>query len=159
MSRRLTTDEKIAAAIEIRDRYKPIPHFFIKDILGAKTWPMQDEIVKSVFTNKLTAVKTGNSAGKSFIAARIALTFLSLFEGSIVITTAPTYRQVKDVLWREFASAVKLSKLKLTDNEVRQTGLDVAEDWFAVGLSTKNPGNFYGYHAAHILVIVDEAGG
>jgi len=159
MSGKLTTDEKIAAAIEIRDAYRPIPHFFIKDILGAKTWPMQDEIVKSVFTNKLTAVKTANSVGKSFIAARIALTFLSLFEGSIVITTAPTYRQVKDVLWREFATAVRLSKLKLTDNEVRQTGLDIDKDWYAVGLSTKQPENFFGYHSAHILVIVDEAGG
>src|SRR5437763_1232329 len=154
MSRRLTTDEKIAAAIEIRDTYRPIPHFFIKDMLGAKTWPMQDEIVKSVFTNKLTAVKTANACGKSFIAARIALTFLSLFEGSIVITTAPTYRQVKDVLWREFATAVKLSKFKLTNREVRQTGLDIAKDWYAVGFSAKYPDNFSGYHSAHILVIV-----
>src|SRR6266699_1504508 len=103
MSGKLTTDEKIAAAIEIRDAYRPIPHFFIKDILGAKTWPMQDEIVKSV-------------------------------------------------LWREFATAVRLSKLKLTDNEVRQTGLDIDKDWYAVGLSTKQPENFFGYHSAHILV-------
>src|SRR5438270_9488569 len=101
MAQALTTDEKLEAALLIRDTYRPIPHLFIKDMLGARTWPMQDEIVKSVFANKLTAVKTGNAAGKSFIAARIALTFLSLFEGSIVVTTAPTYRQVKDVLWRE----------------------------------------------------------
>lgn len=159
MHKTLTADERIAAALEIRDTYRPIPHYFVKDILGATTWSMQDKITKSVFENKLTAVKTCNAVGKSYIAARIALTFLSLYEGSIVVTTAPTYRQVKDVLWREFATAVKLSKFKLTDKQVNQTGLDIAEDWFAVGLSTKQPENFFGYHSAHILVIVDEAGG
>ncbi len=155
----LTVDQKLEAARFIQNTYKPIPHLFVKDVLGARTWPMQDEIIKSVFENKLTAVKTANACGKTWVAARIALTFLSLFEPSIVVTTAPTYRQVKDVLWREIGAAVRLSKFKLTDKEVRQTGLDISEDWFAVGLSTKQPENFFGYHSAHILVIVDEAGG
>jgi hypothetical protein len=52
-----------------------------------------------------------------------------------------------------------MSKYKLTDNEVRQAGLDIDKDWYAVGLSTKYPENFFGYHADHILVVVDEAGG
>lgn len=75
------------------------------------------------------------------------------------MTTAPTWRQVTDVLWREIATTVKLSKYKLTNKEVTQAGLNLDTDWFAVGLSTKTPENFFGYHSDHILVVVDEAGG
>lgn len=164
---RLNLEEKIAAAEYIRETYlpspgsgrEPIPHLFVREILGANTWWMQDEIIKSVFKYKTTAVKTGNATGKSFCAARIVVAFLTLLPGSIVVTTAPTWRQVTDILWREIAVAVKMSKYKLTDNEVRQAGLDIDKDWYAVGLSTKYPENFFGYHADHILVVVDEAGG
>jgi len=154
-----TSEERANAAQEIVNIYRPIPHYFVKDILGANTWNMQDEITKSVFKYPVTAVKTCNAVGKSFIAARIAIAFLTLHPGSIVVTTAPTWRQVTDVLWREIATAVKMSKFKLTDKQVTQAGLNLDTDWYAVGLSTKTPENFFGYHADHILVIVDEAGG
>lgn len=163
MSAQLTLEE----AEFIRDTYmppkdsgrKPIPHLFVKDVLGSKTWHMQDAICLSVFENKVTAVKTCNAVGKSYIAARIVVTFLTLLPGSVVVTTAPTWRQVTDVLWREIAMTVKLSKYRLTDHEVKQAGLDIAKDWYAVGLSTNYPENFFGYHADNILVVVDEAGG
>jgi phage terminase large subunit len=158
-TKQLSLEEQIEIALKVREIYLPIPHLFVKDVCGATTWFMQDEIVKSVFANKITAVKTCNAVGKSYIAARVALAFLTLHPNSIVVTTAPTWRQVKDVLWREFAVAVKRSKFPLTTKEVKQAGLDISEDWFAVGLSTTYPENFFGYHADHILVIVDEAGG
>lgn len=154
-----TAEERAQAAQEIVDIYRPIPHFFVKDILGSNTWNMQDEITKSVFKYPVTAVKTCNAVGKSFIAARIVVAFLTLHPGSVVVTTAPTWRQVTDVLWREIATAVKMSKFKLTDKQVTQAGLNLDTDWYAVGLSTKTPENFFGYHSDHILVVVDEAGG
>lgn len=154
-----TAEERAAAAQEIIDIYYNVPHYFVKDIIGANTWYMQDEIIQSVFKYPVTAVKTCNAIGKSFVAARIAYSYLLLHPGSIVVTTAPTWRQVTDVLWREIATTVKLSKVKLTNKEVTQAGLNLDTDWYAVGLSTKTPENFFGYHADHILVIVDEAGG
>lgn len=144
--------------LELVTSYRDRPHEFIKTVLGCNTWYMQDEITKSVFENKITAVKTCNAIGKSYIAARIAITYLFLYPGSIVVTTAPTWRQVTDVLWREIATAYKRSKYKLSNKEVTQAGLNLNTDWYAVGLSTKRPENFFGYHADNILVIVDEAG-
>lgn len=158
-NRQPTLEEQIAAAEEIRAIYEPQPHMLVRDVFGATSWSAQDAIVQSCFINKVTAVKTCNAVGKSYIAARVALAYLTIYPGSIVVTTAPTWRQVKDVLWREFAVAVKRSKMPLTKKEVKQAGLDIAEDWYAVGLSTKYPENFFGYHADRILVIVDEAGG
>ena len=155
----LTTEERAEAAEQVRETYLPIPHYFIKDILGADTWYRQDEIVQSTFRYKVTAVKTCNAVGKSYIAARTVIAYLMLYPGSIVVTTAPTWRQVTDVLWREIGTAVKKSKIKLTEKEVTQAGLNLDTDWYAVGLSTKRPENFFGYHADRILVVVDEAGG
>ncbi len=139
--------------------YRQKPEDFVEEVLGAKPWPMQVEIIKSVFKHKFTAVKTCNAVGKSFIAARIVITYLMLYPGSIVVTTAPTWRQVTDVLWREIGTALKQAKFKLTDKEATQAGLTLDTDWYAVGLSTKRPENFFGYHADNILVVVDEAGG
>jgi phage terminase large subunit len=143
----------------LRRLYLKEPDKYVKEVLGAKTWYMQDEIINSVFRNKITAVKTCNAVGKSFVAARIALAYLMLYPNSIVVTTAPTWSQVTDVLWREIASAVKTSKYQLTEKEVTQAGLNLGEKWYAVGRSPKRPENLFGFHADHILVIIDEAGG
>lgn len=143
----------------IIETYRECPELYVTDVLGAKPWEMQVEIIKAIFKYKTVAVKTCNAVGKSFIAARIVVTFLTLNPGSVVVTTAPTWRQVTDVLWREIATTVKRALYKLTDAEVNQAGLNYDTDWYAVGLSTKYPENFFGYHADHILVVVDEAGG
>lgn len=139
--------------------YKPQPENFVADILQCQPWDKQIEIIKDVFNYPAVAVKSCNASGKSYISARIALAFLVLHPGSIVVTTAPTWRQVKDVLWRELGAAYELSVVKLSKAEVSQTGLELAKDWFAVGLSTKDSEKFFGYHADDILVIVDEASG
>jgi phage terminase large subunit len=147
-------------AVEIFQFYEEQPKaVFIQDFLGSDLWNLQSEIANAVFTYPLVAVKSCNASGKSYISARIALAFLTLKPGSIVITTAPTWRQVKDVLWREIRTALKMSPYKLTDKQANQVGLDISEDWFAVGLSTKDAEKFFGYHADDILVIVDEASG
>ena len=132
---------------------------FIREILGRNPWPKQEEIIKDVFKYKVVAVASCNAAGKSDVASDIALTFLSLKVNSIVITTAPTWRQVKDVLWRYIRSKHKKAIHKLTDAECNQVGLDISEDWYAIGLSTTDSEKFFGYHADDILVIIDEASG
>lgn len=155
----LTSEDKIAQAEEVLRLYTPMPEAFIEDAFKSKLWSMQEEITRAVFKYPTVAVKTCNAAGKSFIAARIALAFLLLKPGSIVITTAPTWRQVKDVLWREIRTAMAASPYKLTEAKANQVGIELAADWFAVGLSTNGAEKFFGYHADNILVIVDEASG
>lgn len=159
MNQAQLTDEMVD---ELLVMFEEKPQDFIIEVLGDTPWETQIAIIQSVFNYKLTAVKTCNAIGKSFIAARIVIAFLMLHPGAIVVTTAPTWRQVTDVLWREISTAVKKAEMRgfrLTDREVTQAGLSLDTDWFAVGLSTKRPENFFGYHANYILVVVDEAGG
>lgn len=141
------------------DYYRANPAVYVKQVLGSNLWQTQIDIVDAIFKYSNVAVKTCNSIGKSYVAARIAVTYLTLFPNSIVVTTAPTWNQVVNVLWREIASTVKQAKYKLTDKQVNQAGLTLDTKWYAIGVSTSTPDNMMGFHADNLLVIVDEAGG
>jgi len=132
---------------------------FVRDVLGRRPWSKQAEIIADVFAYPLVAVKSCNAAGKSDLASDVALTFLMCKPNSIVITTAPTWRQVKDVIWRYIRTKHAKAPVKLSEKQCNQVGLDLSEEWFAIGLSTRDAEKFFGYHADDILVIVDEASG
>lgn len=136
------------------------PIFFFKNVLGCNSWGMQDLIARSVFENPKTAVKSCHASGKSYIAARIAIAFLFTYEDSIVVTTAPTFRQVKDILWREMNGAASQSLIPL-GGDLQTVKYNIYDNWYAVGVSSDKQDNLQGYHApsGHILVIGDEAPG
>lgn len=105
-----------------------------------------------------TAVRSCHGAGKSYIAARIALWFLNSFPYSLVLTTAPTFRQVAKVTWQEIRSAHKRSRFPL-GGKLLETAIQVDEKWFALGFSAKDPDHFQGLHSTHVLVILEEGAG
>src|SRR5206468_2695528 len=78
--------------------------------------------------------------------------------GSIAITTAPTDRQVKRLLWREIRMGFHASQ-GFIGGELFDQRLTLADDWFALGLSTDDPESFSGWHEERVLVVVDEASG
>ena len=86
------------------------------------------------------------------------LWFLAAYPYSRVITTAPTFTQVKELLWREIAVAHPAAD-GFFDGMLYDTRLELAPDWFAIGLSTDRPERFSGHHAEHLLLVVDEASG
>lgn len=136
------------------------PLFVTREMIGEKPWWAQEEILKSIRVNKVTTVRSCHDVGKSYTASRAAIDFLTAFEDSIVVTTAPTFRQVEHVIWREIRGAHKKSKIPL-GGKMLKTRLDFSEEWYAIGISTNDPDRFQGFHAksGHILVIVDEAAG
>jgi hypothetical protein len=119
---------------------------------------MQREILESVFRNRKTSVRSCHSAGKTFIAAVALLAFLFLRYPCKIVTSAPTWGQVKDLLWSE-VNALFLRLQMPTNAHMLQTKIDIEPDWFAVGISPKYAVNFQGYHQEHVLVIFDEAPG
>ena len=151
----------------IRDIRRPIdlsvlseakrdPVRFAQLVLGEDPWRLQQEILTSAARNPLTAVKSCHASGKTFNAAALALWALSRWPESLVITTAPTFRQVK-VMWGEIAEARKRSRIAFP--EPSATELKLGDKRYAVGLSTNDPNKFQSYHAAHVLIIADEAQG
>lgn len=94
------------------------------------------------------------------LAARLMLWFLLCHPNSKVVSTAPTQRQVKDLLWSELRAAHTKAIMPL-GGELLQLQYKLGEDHFAVGFSTdsENIDRFTGYHAPHQLVVFDQAGG
>ena len=153
MSRRA---EEAAAATLARIRADPV--WFCREILGFHPWSKQQAILESVRDNDATAVRSSHGVGKTATAAEVVLWFLAAYGPEcIVVTTAPTWRQVKDLLWREIHKAYDRSKF--FQGALTETRLNFAPDWYAVGLSTNQPENFQGYHSPHLLFVVDEASG
>jgi phage terminase large subunit len=141
----------------LRIRRDPVK--FCETVLGDHMWSKQREILESVRDNKRTAVRSCHGVGKTATAARAFLWWMAAFAPhAMVVTTAPTWRQVRDLLWREIAKAYGQSG-GFFDGKLTETRLDFAPDWFAVGLSTRQPENFQGYHSENLLFIGDEASG
>ena len=143
---------------KIRGKARIYPDWWIETVLGGRLWRMQKAIAQSTFYYPRTTVRSCEASGKSYDAARIVLAFLYNYPPATVVTTAPTNRQVEDVLWREIRTAYAGSKMTLEGNLTRKA-LEISEDWFAVGFATDEPERMLGYHNVNVLVVGDDAAG
>ncbi len=160
------TPEFISSA----DDFQKDGTLFIKEILGVDTLEaFQERVIKIIWENERTAIRACHDLGKSFIMARIAITFLNVFPNSKVITTAPTFTQVERILWSEIRSAVARAPWPL-GGKLNLTDWSLGPDWFALGFTPRNEvmesegqgtqSNFQGFHApGGVLVVFDEATG
>ena len=133
------------------------PIWFFKNILKRELWKKEEEIILAIRNFTEVSVKSCNGSGKTYTAAGLVHWWLTSFQDSVVVTTAPTFRQVKELLWREI-KAVNLREL-YPPNTVLDTQINLGERWFAIGLSSDKPDQFQGFHSKRLLVIVDEASG
>lgn len=79
-----------------------------------------------------------------------------------VIATAPTERQLFDILWAEISKWLKRSPLLSELFEWQKTKVVMKsepERWFAVARTAAKPENMQGFHEHSILFILDEASG
>jgi hypothetical protein len=143
---------------KIMEKARLYPDWWEETVLGGKLWLMQKAVAQSTFYYPRTTVRSCEASGKSHGAARLALAFLYNFPPATVITTAPTNRQVEDVLWREIRVAYSNSKMALEGNLTRKA-LEISDNWFAVGFATDEPERMLGYHNVNVLVIGDDAAG
>lgn len=148
--------------LEVSKRIREDPALFFNKFLGCQFWGKQNEIVQALKIHRKVAVRSCNSAGKTFSAARIALWFMSAYPPAVVISTAPTARQVVNQLWREMRAAHKGAKIPLGGRMMKQA-YHIDEKWYALGFAVKagedGTEKFQGWHGDHILFIVDEASG
>lgn len=111
-------------------------------------------------------MRSGHGLGKSWISAKIALTFLLIHYPSKVITTAPTWFQVEKILWSEMRKSYGSTSMPI-GGKLLETELKLEEDWFAIGISTREgvgtrefgATKMQGFHSPNLLVIMDEAAG
>ena len=141
-----------------RQHMRDNPVRFAQDILGVQLWHKQEEILHALRDHRRVAVKAGNGIGKGFTAAVAALWFLASHKPATVLTTAPTARQVRHILWREI-HRVHQNAACGQGGHLFHTRLNLDDDRFALGLSTDQADQFQGFHSPNMLIIVDEAEG
>ncbi len=134
------------------------PSLFAKQMLGVNPWSKQREILDALSKHKFVAVRSCNGSGKTFTAALATIWWLMAHDEGIVITTAPTQRQVREVLWREIKN-IHTPNRDFIGGKVSSTTLELSNRRFAYGFATNSVERFQGFHHENILIVVDEASG
>ena len=158
-----TAQDAAAKKINARkaiDLWRKDPSNFCVSALNKKPWPTQSQIINAVFANRRVAVKSCNGIGKTTLGAMLTLSFSACYPGSLVLTTATGFSQVKNQMWREIRNTVRDARAPL-GVEVLTTELRWPNGSFAVGLTAPNydPTRLTGYRSHKTLIIVDEASG
>ncbi len=140
------------------------PGLFHEAILGrSPLHKKQEAIARSVQTTPITVVPAAHAVGKSWVAATIALHWITTRPGAKIVTTSVSNNQLVNVLWSAIKTAHRGAKIKLPGRTSEGSSipqrLDLGPDWFAVGWSAKRSESFAGLHGEDVLVIVDEASG
>ena len=155
------------------------PVVFAREVLGVALWSKQEEVLEALRVHRRVAVKSGHGLGKGFSAAVAILWFLCCHDPAVVLSTAPTFRQVRHVLWREVRRLYHRSRVplggKLLDTRLEMPSLTVSDrppekgskstapadggERFALGLSADGGDQFQGFHSPNMLIVVDEAEG
>lgn len=141
--------------------------WFAKNVLGVKKlWGMQEEILRDFTKYDKFTVSSGHAVGKDYLGAILAIYFLYCFPPSVVVTTAPSDRQVEKVVWREIEKLWNGAKIplggKLMSKEIRIENADgEGNDSLCIGFTTKETnqsvGKFQGLHSPNVFVMMTEA--
>jgi len=151
---RIFTDDRVR-------RWRNNPRAFVIEVLKATPDDQQSTFLMLVAHNRAVAAKSGHGTGKSACFAWLTIWFLILYQESRVVVTAPTQRQLLDVLWPEIRKWLDKSIIKpyLTWYATRLSVAGHQETWFAVARTSNKPENMQGFHAEHLLMLIDEASG
>ncbi len=122
----------------------------------SRLWTKQQEVMLAVRDYPRVAVRSGNTVGKSRIAAEIILWFLMSHYPAKVVVTAPTWHQIENILWKEIAHLYHKSTQPIGGNLLK-TSLSFNDDHFAISISTDEVNRFQGCHSPNLLVVIDEA--
>lgn len=140
--------------------YRDDPVLWAQEVLGDFVWSGQVRILTALRHHRRVAVHSAHDLGKSFISATAASWWIDAHPAgdAFLVSSAPTMRQVRNILWREIRRAHKRGGLRGRLN---------LSEWYLgdeiVGFGTSpadyDTDAFQGIHARYVLAILDEAGG
>lgn len=150
---------------------------FARDVLGLRTWSKQREFLQLMQNHKRVAVRAGHKVSKSNSVIIRVLQFYCSYPDAQVYITAPTFAQVKDVLWRELRQMRNKSGVCLdcrdagetepcehscridgTLNKSPLTGL-VSGERIIKGFSVNDADSISGRSGVNLLWVIDESVG
>ena len=157
----LQMDEKL---VEIVERWRDNAADFVKECLGAIPTPQQSQALAAVSQpGARVSITSGHGTGKSTLFAWIIYWAVCCFYDVKVAVTAPTSHQLMDILWAEVAKW-RNSMLEPWKSEICIKADKVTLNGsigFAVARTSRreNPEALQGFHAKHMIFLIDEASG
>lgn len=147
---------------------------WIEIATGEELWSVQRQIAAAISKPRSrVAVPSCNASGKTWLAARIVLAFFDSYipgtpceicrgpcGGAKIITTSSKWEHLKDNLWGE----IRMAYPKVVERvgfagrmPPADLRIEYSPSHFAMGQSADKAEGFQGYHAAHKLILGDEA--
>jgi len=148
--------------------WKESPLTFVTEAIGATPSTQQAEALKVFPKSRRTTIRSGHGTGKDATAAWLTLWFMTTRPYPKVVCTAPTARQLADILWSEISKWLRKSILtsEFIIQKDKMFHKDAPKEWWcrAVSPSVKaskeeQAETLAGFHGDHLLIIADEASG
>ena len=145
---------------DLRDfeKYEDDPLGFIKDVLGLDPWAKQKDMAHTLLAHPLVCISGANGTGKDWMLSALSLWWVYARGGKVLIT-APTERQLREVLFGEIARAWHgVSDLpgELFTQVLRlgpESGAGI------LGFTSTQVSRLTGFHEERVLAILSEAQG
>jgi hypothetical protein len=119
--------------------------------------PDQEDIARAVLKPPYKVkVPSAHNTGKTFLAAVLVNWWYDSFDPGIVITTAPTERDVVDLLWAEVRAQRERAGLPCHFIGPRAPEMRTSEWHWAKGFTARKGQSFQGRHHGRMLFVFDE---
>src|SRR5262245_15636438 len=110
----------VAKPSTVLSEYVNDPVRFAREVLGVRVlWSRQRELLEAVRDNSRVSDRSCHGASKSFTVAILCLWWATTRADSLVLVTAPTRRQVFQIIWNE------METLHANANAIKKLGGEV----------------------------------
>ncbi len=141
------------------------PLMFVTNVLGVTPEPWQAEALEAVGKHDRVSIRSGHGVGKTTLQAWLVLWFLLTRQNCKIPVAANSQDQLRDTIWPEIAKwhrqLPEALKVMIEVQAERVVVVQDPEAAFAVRrtASKDNPEALQGFHAEHLLFLIDEASG
>lgn len=151
--------------------WKQSPLLFVTECIGAVPSTQQVELLQAFgdSSTKRISVRSGHGTGKDACASWVIAWFLTLHRNSKVVCTAPTGRQLSDILWSEISKWFRKSAMLADEFEIQADKIfhkSAPKEWWCRAVSAsvratkeEQAETLAGFHGDDLLFIVDESSG
>jgi hypothetical protein len=141
-------------------KYPGDPCGYCKHVLKVVLTKEQEQVLNSLLVYPYRVLcNSGHSIGKTFVAACASSWWYDTYDPGVVITTAPTERDVIDLLWTEIRLLRGRAGLPDTFVGARAPEMRTSEEHYAKGYTARKGESFQGRHRPHMLFVFDEMDG
>lgn len=166
------TDPRLAALAQRAPQWVTDPTTFCRDVLGFTPWERQAwghrdsqaDFIRAACRSRRVAWRAGHKVGKSWAVAGLALWAWTWYPDARVVLTAPSWRQVNEVVWRAVRQLHQSAARRGFDlgghlYDTPAKGLVGPDGRQLFGFSTDEKDRFSGISGGNVFYFVDEASG